>query len=144
MRIRAGMRRYRPNLSNRSDVIVIPCPQRFLDGLYRCLDIHLAQPGILQAFSGKALLYSVDLNLAEPLHHHVDTEREAERLDDVLEVEQRDVADNTTCRQQIDALDGPEREEPFFEILEDIHGGNPGWLGRITLQTESREMLLVA
>ena len=110
------------------EVIIVSRPQRFLDGLYRRLDIHLTQPGILQTLSGQALLDPIDLYLPEPLHHHVNTERKAEGLDDVLEVKQRDVANNTTSRQQVHALDGLEREEPLFEVLEEIHGLDSGWL----------------
>src|SRR5262245_32305625 len=122
MRTSAGIRRYRPNLRSKSDVIAVSRPQRFLDSLYCRFNLHLAQPGTLQPFSSQALLNPVDLYLAEPLDHHVDAQREAKGLDDVLEAEHRDVADHTTCRQQIDAFDGLEREKPFFEVLEDIHG----------------------
>ena len=68
-----------------------------------------------------ALLHSVDLDLPEPLHHHVDAQRQAKGLDDVLEVKQRDVADNAAGRKEIRALHGLEFEESFFKILEDVH-----------------------
>src|SRR5215831_11187145 len=122
MRTSAGIRRYRPNLRSNSDVIAVSRPQRFLDSLYCRFNLHLAQPGTLQPFSSQALFHSVDLYFPKPFHHHIHAQRKAESLDNVLEVEQRDVADHTACRQQIDALNGLEREKPFFEVLEDIHG----------------------
>src|SRR5882672_10471019 len=117
MRISAGMRRYRPNLTNRREVIAISRPQRFLDGLNRRLDLHLSGLGLLQALSGQALFYPVHLDLAEPLHHHVDAKREAEGLDDILEVKQRRVTDNAAGRQQVGALHCLKREESLFDIL---------------------------
>ena len=62
------------------------------------------------------------LDLAEPLHHHVDTQREAECLDDILKVKQGDIADNTPCRQQVGALDGLKIQKPLLQVLENIHG----------------------
>jgi hypothetical protein len=49
-----------------------------------------------------------------------------------VKVKEGNVADKATCRQQIEAFDGLEREEPFFEILEDIHRSNSVWLRKIT------------
>src|SRR4030095_5368234 len=42
-------------------------------------------------------------------------------LNHILKVKERDVADNTTCRQQVDALHGLEVEEAFFDVLEEVH-----------------------